>query len=197
MGKHQLCIKFDPARIINLTGGYLYPTLIDQYPNTQNYNIKLEETDRMEFLLSGLDEYNVVVYTEDLSKLAYLIKNDIYGFRNKHVGLATASNNNVHSWVVFIKSVLSESDTPSKKCYHCQKEITHPITFDISVRGINQDKCGSEYEFNVCSDQCILETIRSFRKRRQPSLCMTLSNVPVSFYDMVLKLSPEEKSNEN
>jgi hypothetical protein len=194
---HQLCKLFDPARIINLTGDYLYPTLIDQYPNTQNYNIKLEETYRMKYLLNQLDEYNVVIYTEDLNNLSYLINNNIYGFRNKHVGLATASNNTIHNWVVFIKSAMRELDSSLKKCCHCQKEIEHPITFNISVRGIDQNKCGSEYEFDVCSDKCILEAIRFFRKRRQPAMSMTLSNVPVSFYDMVLNMLPEEKTNEN
>lgn len=106
-----VCNQFEPISIINLTNCDISKGL-DLYmkEKIQNIEIDYQNIELMTNLLDSLNDFNTIIYSEDLKSIEFIIKNNLYGFKMSSVGLGTCINNNwgIKAWYEFVKNIEKE-----------------------------------------------------------------------------------------
>jgi len=107
-----VCNKFEPICIANLTqydiskgiDSCLKDKIVDYYVDCTN-------EDAMINFIRSLEQYNIIFYTEDLTKIDFFIKNNLYGFRMQNVGLGTCVNQDwdIRTWYDYVKQLEQKS----------------------------------------------------------------------------------------
>ena len=89
--------------IININQDNLMKT--DSVSWIQIENRKMDDSDSsiIELITNMVDEYNIILHTENKDILQKLIKNDLYGFGGESVGLSSHdSTKNLEEWRDFV-----------------------------------------------------------------------------------------------
>ena len=102
---------FRISLIININQDTLMKTDDVSWINIENKSIDGSDTEIIKLISSLVEEYNIILHTDNPEILHKLILNDLFGFGYESVGLSSNTNKNTEELFYFVQSIRDEIET--------------------------------------------------------------------------------------